>query len=127
MAPPSLPHGIQEPLEPDVQPAEEADVEQDNDDENKEAEQPEHGQFNNRIVWQSKQRADSLENLNLESFLENKHLIFNQFLNVHGQRNVQKSKNKSTTRMNCRSELTKSTVEQNNARTGEIKFSTKAR
>ena len=37
MAPPLLPHGIQEPAELDVQPAEEV-IEQDNDDESNESE-----------------------------------------------------------------------------------------
>ena len=66
IAPPLLPHGIQEPAELEVQPAEEL-IEQDNDDESNESEQSDHDQFNNHMIRQNKQQADSLEDLNWDN------------------------------------------------------------
>ena len=85
MAPPLLPNGIQEPAEPYVQPEEEV-IEQDNDDVGNKSEHADHDQFNNQIIRQNEQRANSLEDLNLENlFREQKHLIIHQSLNKHLQ------------------------------------------
>ena len=66
IAPPLLPHGIQEPAELEVQPAEEV-IEEDNDDESNGSELSDHDQFNNQMIRQNEQQADSLEDFNLDN------------------------------------------------------------
>ena len=63
---PFTPNGIQKPAEPYVQPEEEV-IEQDNDDVGNKSEQADHDQIRNRIIRQNEQRANSLEDLNLQN------------------------------------------------------------
>ena len=39
--------------------------------------------INNQMIRQNERQADSLEDRNLDNFLENKHLMINQSLNKH--------------------------------------------
>ena len=66
MSPPLLPHGIQEPVESGIQPAEET-IEEDNDVESNEAELADYDLFNNQLTRQNEQRADNLEDLSSEN------------------------------------------------------------
>ena len=66
MAPHLLHQGLQEAVEPDVQPADET-IEQDDNHENKEAELRDQDNFNKQLNEQNKERADSLEDPNFEN------------------------------------------------------------